>query len=145
MDVDGRPVTSESVLARLELGYETPRDTNLRPDRWPVADAIYPVHDWRGLCEKARAASVAALWDGATTRTRNGAVRRFEEKAESHRLQWQSRIARIPPGPARAFEEHAADRASALDERLARGLKEPLVRIDSVGVVYLSGTHLRGA
>ena len=145
VDVDGRPVTSESVLARLELGYETPRDTNLRPDRWPVADAIYPVHDWRGLCEKARAASVAALWDDATTRTRNGAVRRFEEKAESHRLQWQSRIARIPHGPARAFEEQAADRASALDERLARGLKEPLVRIDSVGVVYLSGTQLRGA
>lgn len=145
VDIEGNRVSSQAALAKLELEYEKPRDTNIRPDLWAKADAICPVHDWQGLCAKARDAALATLWDDTARKVRSDSVRRFEEKSVAHRVQWQSRVVRIPPGPARAAEEQAAAYAQSLDKCVLSGLREPRVRVDAVGVVYLSGTNLRDA
>lgn len=142
VDADCNPVTSSGWLEKLELEYDKRRDTNLRLDRWSRADAICPVHDWKGLCEKVREAAFAALWDETTRTARTRAVQKLEEKATAHRVQWQSRVARMPPGPARVADDRTAKYTAALDERLLRGIREPCVRVDSVGAVYLSGMML---
>jgi hypothetical protein len=143
VDADGAAVTDAPSLVNLELGYDKHRDTNLRFDRWSTADALHPVHDWKGLCGKARTAALAALWDEPTDRARAEAARRFEANAAGHRIVWRSRIVRMPTGPSRTAEEEAAAYAEALDARLLAGIRKPHVRVDAAGAIYISGTNLR--
>jgi ATP-dependent helicase HepA len=145
VDVDGRSVTAESWLSRLDLPYKQPRDTNLRTSRWLLADRACPVHDWSGLCRKAREAAEDALWDENLRRIRAEAVGRLEESQVAHRAQWASRIARISKGPARDAEVISARQSERLDASLLVGLRQPSVRVDSMGAVYLSSTPLKGA
>jgi ATP-dependent helicase HepA len=145
VDVKGDRVTSESWLSKLELPYERPRDSNIRTDRWPLADRACPVNDWSGLCNRMRKAAQEALWDDEFKRTHFDAVRRLEESQAAHRAQWASRIARLPAGPTREAETMAALRSERLDASLLAGLREPSIRADSMGAVYLSGMPLEGA
>jgi ATP-dependent helicase HepA len=143
VDSDCRRVTAEPWLSRLDMPFVQGRDANLRPDRWAFADGACPVHDWSGLCRKAREAAEAMLWDDELTCMQSAAVRRWNEVQAAHRIQWASRIARMPEGATRAAESKAAHLSDCLDEALLAGLQQPSVHVDSMGAVYLSSTSLK--
>lgn len=117
-------------------------DRNLRLERWDCASAQLPLGDWAELCGRARQTAERMI--------RNSAE--FQSSCEQHASRvhdtsvatanaLSSRIARLS-GAAREAEKQVAETESKLAEALKAAIKNPVVRVDSAGVVILSGTPL---
>jgi hypothetical protein len=130
-----RPYTK---FPRDDGGY----DVNLRFERWERAATLLPLGDWSELCSRARQAAERKIRNAPEFRLRcdqHASGVRESSVAIANAL--SSRIARLS-GAARKAEEQMAEAESRLAEALIAGIKNPAIRVDSAGVIVLSGAPL---
>lgn len=117
-------------------------DLNLRLERWDFAAALLSLGDWSELCSRARQAAELVIRNAAQFQLScEQYVSRVLETSATITNALSSRIARLS-GAARKAEEQMAETESKLAEALVAAIKNPVVRVDSAGVVILSGTPL---
>lgn len=147
-DRDGSVVENEGLAA---LVAERPRrvqdggtDANVKGDRVHVLDAFVDPPDWPDHCERARASAVDAL------RQRDDLVRQSEDadRAVEANAQRRMRRLRLRAGAERESDAHArvyrerAQQEETAASRVRQSIQAPTVRVDSVGVVILSGSAI---
>jgi ATP-dependent helicase HepA len=117
-------------------------DLNLRLERWHYADALLSLGDWSELCTRARQAAEKMIRKAAEFQlTCEQYASRVHEASATIANALSSRIARLS-GAARKAEEQTAEVESNLAKALVAAIKNPVVRVDSAGVVILSGEPL---
>jgi ATP-dependent helicase HepA len=118
------------------------RDRNLRSERWERASLLLSIGDWSELCIRARKSAEDKLRNGVELRSNceRYAVR-VRESAANIANAFSSRIARLS-GVVRRAEERTAKMEATLAEGLIAGIQNPVMRVDSAGVIVISGVPL---
>jgi ATP-dependent helicase HepA len=130
-----RPYTK---FLRDDGGY----DVNLRFERWDRAATLLPLGDWSELCSRARQAAERMIRNATEFHLRcDQCASRVRESSVAIANALSSRIVRLS-GAARKAEEQMAEAESRLAEALEASIKNPAIRVDSAGVVVLSGAPL---
>lgn len=138
-DLDGEAVNDASLLAVLEAPYEPGQtDFNLNAERRWALDQLVGSGDWPERCRSARRASEEALrispdFVDASTE----ACRDFEAASFQSHLQRELRLAQLDTRQ-RSSEAAELARTRSLDDAIVLGMREPSVRLDSVGCIVLS-------
>jgi ATP-dependent helicase HepA len=118
------------------------RDLNLRSQRWDRAAQLVPIGDWSDLCFKARKAAESLIRNGAEFRTQcDRYASRVRDSSATIGNAFSSRQARLS-GAVRQAEERMAQMEAELADALVAGIEEPAMRVDSAGVVVISGEPL---
>lgn len=118
------------------------RDLNLRSERWERAVPRLPIGDWSELCTKARKSAEEKLRDGVELRSNcERYAARVRYSAVNIANAFSSRIARLS-GPVRRAEEQMARMEATLVEGLITGIQNPAMRVDSAGIIVISGVPL---
>lgn len=117
-------------------------DTNVKGDRIHVLDRFIDPLDWPEHCERARDAAVQALNQKPDlARQRDEAEQNVQQDAEKRiqRLNLRAEAEMVSEAQADLFRMRAEEEREAAAV-LRNGIEEPAIRIDSVGVVILSGS-----
>jgi len=145
---DLEEVTQAEWLALLSRPYskwprpDGGRDFNLRPERWDRAAQLVAMGDWSELCVKARKEAEKLIRNQAVFRTEcQRYSSRVLDSAATIANAFSSRKARLS-GAVREAEERTAEMEAKLAEALAAGIQDPAMRVDSAGVVIISGDPL---
>jgi len=141
VDREGQPVTQDGLLKLLEAEPQRKSkggsDRNVKGERLPVLDDFIPPTDWARRCQEARDAAAAALRDQGDLQERSDAAgEKVDADAQAARRRAEARHA------SREAAQQEVERQESLHEALRAGVEEPMVRLDSVGVVILSGDPL---
>jgi ATP-dependent helicase HepA len=143
VDRDGEPVSSPELRAQIEAPYSkgTP-DYNLNPERWEVVSKMALLPGWEGACRTARmqAEALLAADVGLGLLTEEHAVR-VEKHAAMAAARLSSRLIHLKESASREAEERTLEFENQLAAALARGIRQPRIRPDSVGAVFLSGKN----
>jgi ATP-dependent helicase HepA len=139
VDRDGNPVTQPGLLKLLEAEPQRKQkggpDRNVKGDRLPLLDDFIDPDAWAEHCQTARDAAARALREHADLQTRcEDAVQRIRRDAEATLDRIRARADDV--------SGDEAERQQRLHDALAAGINAPHVRLDSVGVVILSGRPL---
>jgi ATP-dependent helicase HepA len=151
LDGQGRPIDDDDLLAALERPYRKPSrwddpeggDFNLNQQRIRWAYDLVPEEHWRDAW---RAVEVAAEGMAMSHPT---VVESIETGQAQARLLWENRLHQLRLRAARAATEErgALSAEIAFEEALAdaiqAGIAEPQARLDSTGLVIVSG-HVSG-
>jgi len=139
VDRDGQPVTQDGLLKLLEAEPRRKQkggpDRNVKGDRLPILDAFVDPDAWPERCQMARDAAAEALREHADLQSRcDDALQRVQQAADERqeRIQARSDIS----------TETEAEHHQRITDALRAGIDRPNVRLDSVGVVILSGRPL---
>jgi len=145
---DLEAVTEPQLLTLLSQPYskwsraDGGRDFNLRSERWDRAAQLISVGDWSELCVKARRAAEGLIRNGAEFRSQcDRYALRVRDSAATIANAFSSREARLS-GAVRQAEERMAEMEAKLAEALVAGIQNPAMRVDSAGVVVISGERL---
>ena len=145
---DLEAVTEPQLLTLLSQPYskwsraDGGRDFNLRSERWDRAAQLISVGDWSELCVKARRAAEGLIRNGADFRSQcDRYALRVRDSAATIANAFSSRKARLS-GAVRQAEERMAEMEAKLAEALVAGIQNPAMRVDSAGVVVISGERL---
>jgi ATP-dependent helicase HepA len=118
-------------------------DVNLRLERWDRAATLLTLGDWSELCNRACKAAERMIRNANEFQLRcKQYASRVRESSVAITNALSSRIARLSDAAARKAEEQMAEVEFKLAEALEAGIKDPAVRVDSAGVVVLSGARL---
>jgi len=118
------------------------RDLNLRSERWEWAVPRLSIGDWSELCTKARKSAEDKLRNGVELRSNcERYAARVRDSAANIANAFSSRIARLS-GTVRRAEEQLARMEAMLAEGLIAGIQNPAMRVDSAGVIVISGVPL---
>ncbi len=137
--LDGAVVADPDLIGLLRTPYEPRRgDVNINQERRWALDELIGESDWEWRCRTARARSEETLrrqpfFDAAC----QAAVERFEATSRATLTQRRIRFGFLPARQ-RAAEESELAADTAIDSALALGMREPQVRLDSIGAVVLS-------
>jgi ATP-dependent helicase HepA len=137
-------ITAPDTVVALEEPYtEKPmgggRDWNLVGERWAAVDARYPLANWKALVETVAAqATRRACQDPSLTEGSRGARLELATMAAKVTAQLMARLDRLK-GAAREAERAHLDRERMLFAGMDAALEHPLVRLDSVGAIFLAG------
>ena len=146
VDRDGEPVRSQEVLAQIEGSYNREShggaDFNLNPGRWEVVSNMGLLSGWEGTCRAARKQAEALLSAdvGLAELTEEHAAR-LDQHAAMVAARLSSRLIHLEEGPSRAAEQRTLEFENQLAAALTRGIRQPGIRPDSVGAVFLSGQN----
>jgi ATP-dependent helicase HepA len=151
MDVEGRLVEegfAETFLQPdyLKSGGEGYRDRNLSTTRWDLLDKSKPeiLANWQRLCRSMREQALQHLSKNtAYVETKQEALRRAESRMEIRLAQMRTRVENSQ-GNARIGEKNQIAVEEKLHESLCSGIKDPWIRIDSVGAIFLSNSPFPG-
>ena len=114
------------------------RDWNLVGDRWDVVDELCPVASWEGLVGAATARATQTVLDSQDLLEDVSRARRdLATLAAKVTAQLAARLERLH-GAARSAEEANLERERLVFDQMKVALERPLVRPDSVGVVFLA-------
>lgn len=145
---DLEEVTKPELLTLLSQPYSKwprptgGRDFNLRSERWDRAAQLVAIGDWSELCVKARKEAERLIRNGADFRMQcDHYSARVRDSAATIANAFSSRKARLS-GAVRQAEERMAEMDAELAEALAAGILNPAMRVDSAGVVVISGEPL---
>ncbi|MDP3841295.1 MAG: protein DpdE [Oxalobacteraceae bacterium] len=119
------------------------RDFNLNPSRWEFLETLDRVPwmvEWRGHCKQAiqRALEFVIEHHAVRQHIEHG-LRSLQRQHETRVVQIESRIARLA-GEAQAAERHDLDNEAALHEQLTNSIRQPAVRTDVAGALFISAT-----
>src|SRR5207253_1571335 len=141
-------VTEPQLLTLLSQPYskwsrsDGGRDFNLRSERWDRAAQLISIGDWSELCVKARKAAESRIRNAAKFRSQcDRYALRVRDSAATIANAFSSRKARLA-GAVRQAEERMAEMEAKLAEALVAGIQHPAMRVDSAGVVVISGEPL---
>ncbi|MFO7567825.1 MAG: protein DpdE [Enhygromyxa sp.] len=141
VDVDGDQVRNTELLKELSRPYGK-HDTNLRDSRWAKVDDLGLVANWSRVCEQAEAAARRHLDQAiGLAEAVASAVRHVEERARRNALLLEARLA---VSQTRTNERNALEVERKFTECLRMAIKDPQVRLDSVGALFVSGHNLFG-
>jgi ATP-dependent helicase HepA len=118
------------------------RDLNLRSERWERAALLLSIGDWSELCLKARKSAEDKLRNGIELRSnceRHAA--RVRDSAANIANALSSRVGGLS-GAVRRVEDRMAKMEAMLAEGLIAGIQNPVMRVDSAGVIVISGVPL---
>jgi ATP-dependent helicase HepA len=144
LDSDLREVEDPRVLAMLYAPYRSTamddggRDYNLNPQRWRnLANLDLPaLVGWSELCREARHAAEKALRRRpALTQDLDSAARTTSEADHGRLAQLRTRVERTGDKE----EQNDLKIEVALSKALLAGIRQPIVRVDGVLAVFLSG------
>ena len=145
---DLEEVTEPQLLTLLSQPYskwsraDGGRDFNLRSERWDRAAQLVSIGDWSEMCVKARRAAEVLIRNGADFRSQcDRYALRVRDSAATIANAFSSRKARLS-GAVRQAEERMAEMEAKLAEALIVGIQHPAMRVDSAGVVVISGESL---
>lgn len=145
---DLEEVTDPKLLDVLSWPYsKRPRtdggcDLNLRPERWQLAVPRLSIGDWSELCTKARKSAENKLRNGVELRSNcEHYAARVRDSAANIANAFSSRTARLS-GAVRCAEERMAKMEATLAEGLIASIQNPAMRVDSAGVIVISGVPL---
>lgn len=138
---EGEPVTQDGLLKLLEAEPQRKSkggpDRNVKGERLPVLDEFIPPTDWARRCQQARNAAASALREYGDLQARSEAAQeQVAADAEAARRRIRARA-----GTSETAEQDI-ERQDRLHDALRAGVQDPTVRLDSVGVVILSGDPL---
>jgi ATP-dependent helicase HepA len=118
-------------------------DRNLVGDRWVVVDEFCPVASWESLVEAAmHQATQTVLKHPNLIEDIKRAQQDLATQAAKVTAQLAARVERIQ-GPARSAEEANLEHERLVFAHMKAALERPLVRPDSVGVIFLSSQEAR--
>ena len=144
VDEDLKLVKDKQVLALLGEAYDKgrggphSRDYNINHERWEILANSYPAAKWRTLCEKARDAAETILLDHLQLKQLTKEKADRAERIVAVRLaQQESRIAHLAPAE-RKEEKALLKLDEAIAEAICKGIRKPAVRLDAIGVVFVS-------
>lgn len=134
----GEEMLDENTLAVLRPSYDPRRgDTNDNAERRWALDQLIPPRDWAAQCMHSRKASEDVLRRRSSFEAAcAAAVDRFTAASHTQRTQREFRLATLPESQ-QLGEAADLDISLRVDEALAEGIRNPRVRLDSVGVVIL--------
>jgi ATP-dependent helicase HepA len=145
---DLEEVNDENLLTVLSQPYSKSartdggRDLNLRSGRWERAELLLSIGDWPELCTKARKSAEDKLRNGIEMRSKcESYVGRVRDSAANIANAFSSRITGLS-GAVRRAEERMAKMEATLAEGLIVGIQNPVMRVDSAGVIVISGVPL---
>jgi ATP-dependent helicase HepA len=146
VDRDGEPVRSQEVLTQIEDSYKREShggsDFNLNPARWEVVSNMGLLSGWEGTCRAARKQAEALLSaDVGLGKLTEEHAARLEQHAAMAAARLSSRLAHLQEATARDAEQRTLEFEDQLAAALARGIRQPRIRPDSVGAVFLSGQN----
>jgi ATP-dependent helicase HepA len=130
-----------ATLRLLSSPYSAPEDNNLRAFHWPAVLEKVDCGNWTDLCGAVRAECEARLRSiHALESLTAEKVAALEALATEIRSQMTSRLAALAAD--RVAERDALGKEivqmNFLYESLADGIREPVVRLDAAGVIFLS-------
>jgi ATP-dependent helicase HepA len=138
-------LADEECLFELARPYRKPYDTNLTANRWSEAITRTGCSQWTDLCDSVRSAGERLLVDKydlqSLVKSKADALTTTRAIAKEQLL---SRLAAIPETlfSERDALEQEIQLARSLTRTLVSGILSPLIRLDSAGVVILSGEPL---
>jgi ATP-dependent helicase HepA len=137
--VDGNEVADASVIDLLSAPFDPMhRDVNLNEERRWALDVLVGESDWEQRCRTARVRSEEVLRSQQSfVAAAQQASVRFEAAARVTLTQRQVRLAFLTARQ-RVLEEADLATATAVSAKLALGMQQPHVRLDSVGAVVLA-------
>ncbi|MEI7909634.1 MAG: protein DpdE [Verrucomicrobiota bacterium] len=135
----------EECLFELARPYRKPYDTNLTANRWTEAIARTGCGQWTDLCDSVRSAGERLLVEKYDLQSL--AKSKADTLTTARALAKEQLISRMEAIPEKLASERAAleqeiQLARSLTRTLVSGILYPLIRLDSVGVVILSGQPL---
>lgn len=135
---DGEELRDQSTLAVLRPSYEPRRgDVNDNAERRWALDQLIPEREWATHCLYARKASEDMLRHRPSFEAAcEAAAHRFDEASRTQRAQREFRLASLPESQ-RLAEAAELDISIRVDDALLEGIRNPRIRLDSVGVVIL--------
>jgi ATP-dependent helicase HepA len=139
--LDGDQLEDEPVQMLLEAPYDPKRgDTNINHERRWALDQLVGEADWESRCRTTREYSERALKRRPSFQSLTAsAAERFEAASNLNAIQRRVRLAFLTARERiREETELAADLEIAA--ALLRGIRQPRVRLDAVGVVVLAPT-----
>jgi ATP-dependent helicase HepA len=117
-------------------------DTNLRLERWLLAEERLGLSSWAETCRAARdAAERQVRKDQGFLRRCADSEKAFQRQFAQTRVALESRLARLD-GPSRQAEEKLLALEDSLAEAIVAGLRRPVVRVDAAGAVILAADRL---
>jgi ATP-dependent helicase HepA len=150
LDGGGNAVIDPHTLQLLARPYDQKnssdgaKDQNVRLERWDHADKSLPLSNWERLCREVRGrAESVVLEDPELKRLQSFAVQAVQRQADDVQGILATRVAHLS-GRLRQAEEADAKEAALAANELCAGIRSPLIRLDSVGCVYLAGERLAG-
>ncbi len=135
---DGQELRDDGMLAVLHPPYEPRRgDTNDNVERRWALEQLVPDHDWSNQCRQARKSSEDVLRHRPSFEAAcDDALQRFAAACHTRRAQREFRLATLTETQ-RLIEATELEVSLQIDSALAKGMRNPRVRLDSVGVVIL--------
>lgn len=143
LDEELQEIDAPETLAALSEPYAKKpagggRDWNLVGDRWDVVDDLCPVASWEGLVGAATARATQTVLDSQDLLESVSRARRdLATQAAKVTAQLAARLERLQ-GAARSAEEANLEQERLVFDHMKAALDRPLVRPDSVGVVFLA-------
>lgn len=143
LDADLERVVDEERLALLEPPYNKSRipgrqDFNLNRDRWNSASSVYDMSLWKDRCFAARERSEKLLREQSRLpEWSEQCVKEAQRQASQIQQQYRSRLA-MATGDSKSSLELELAFEVAFFEAQVEAFRNPEVRVDSVGAVFLS-------
>lgn len=145
-DRDGDVIKNQGLVDLVAAGpyrvQDGGQDMNVKGDRVHLLDRFIDPLDWPNHCDRARDAAIEAVRQKADLiRQREEAEDRAKEDAEQRveRLHLRAEAEMVNEDRSEVFRQRVKEEREAIAE-LKRGIREPTLRIDSVGVIILSGS-----
>jgi len=145
---DLEEVNDPKLLAALSQPYskwvrtDGGRDLNLRSERWERVALLLSIGDWSELCLRARKSAENKLRNGIELRSNcERYAARVHDYAANIANALSSRVAGLS-GAVRRAEDRMAKMEAMLAEGLIAGIQNPVMRVDSAGVIVISGVPL---
>jgi ATP-dependent helicase HepA len=138
-----RPLSDES-LEDVNRPLRKEVDWNVNQDRWPLVLRRFESHRWSDLCASARRVAEELLRQQQDlANVIQQSLLKFEEAYALVREQGESRFEALARHPA---EQTQLRLEMISTERIANGIadgiREPKIRLDAAGVVFLAGSPL---
>ncbi|PAX60544.1 protein DpdE [Brunnivagina elsteri] len=142
-------VEDENILKILECPYQYKgsklRDYNLAKNRLYILDNFIESSKWQKICDRARQTSLdllvqqpdfSKLCDKSSTYAEQNLGRRLEQlRLRLNRLNEQGQVSNVKL-------QQELDNERELSQVIIEGIRKPLIRLDSVGFIIISGRHL---
>jgi ATP-dependent helicase HepA len=149
LDSDLRQVDQSVIDTCLRMDYNRSIDSrgrfdrNLNPTRWGKLEKLNlsVLHDWESRCLKASETARTILRDSSSLQMKLGqALRRSKESDDIYFAQIAARLEYQTGTSLQEREQLELERTAR--GAFMKGIQEPIVRFDTIGAIFVSGTQL---